>query len=353
MVPKTDLQVYKVLKKRINNYFKETGKDRRADPGYWTKFSFLFLLMISGYIFLLGFGAKSLPWVFLGYLVYTLSTALFVVNVAHDACHNALAKKRWVNQTLGYSWNILGISKTLWEAKHHYSHHIYTNIPHKDIDIAESPFLRFSPQYLYRACYRYQFLYAPFLYFLFGIFIVYVRDFSLLFSKDFNTNLPGKKPRFLMARIVLVKLVYFTISFVIPLAVLPFAWWKIFLIYLFSMAFCGSLMLLVLVVPHINKDASFSENDFSIRNQDDWALNQINSTVDSSVNSRLLSWFAGGLNTHLVHHLFPNICHTHYRALTGVIKQALYEMGFEYKEKTFLSSITAHFQYLKQMGMPI
>lgn len=133
--------------------------------------------------------------------------------------------------------------------------------------------------------------------------------------------------------------------------VLPFAWWQVLATYLVSIAISGSLILLVLVVPHINEDAALYESDYSIRNQNDWVLHQIHSTVDSSVNSQLLNWFTGGLNTHLVHHLFPNICHVHYLQLTRLIKQMLCEQGIKYKKKTFASSIIDHFKYLKLMGM--
>ncbi len=348
---KTDVQIYKVLKERISKYFEETGKSRNADHVLWVKMVLFFLLPIIGYIFLHAFIVKSLLFVLACYLVFIVGSTLFVVTVGHDASHQALFKSKSVNSILSYSWNFLRISKYLWEIKHRHSHHIYTNIPHQDIDIAESPLLRFSPTYPYRSYYKYQYLYAAFLYFLFGIFIVYVRDFIMLFTKKLNAHSPNKLPRYFLTRVVLTKLLYLIVSFIIPLMVLPFVWWQVLAIYLVSIAISGSLILLVLVVPHINEDAALYESDYSIRNQNDWVLHQIHSTVDSSVNSQLLNWFTGGLNTHLVHHLFPNICHVHYLQLTRLIKQMLCEQGIKYKEKTFASSIIDHFKYLKLMGM--
>jgi linoleoyl-CoA desaturase len=107
----------------------------------------------------------------------------------------------------------------------------------------------------------------------------------------------------------------------------------------------------VLVVPHINEDAAGADNPAVIKGQNEWALHQIHSTVDSSVNSKVLSWLTGGLNTHLVHHLFPNICHVHYVQLTQIIKQELRNQSIKYNEKTFGASIRDHFRYLKLMGV--
>lgn len=343
--------VYKDLYEKISYYFTATGKSRKADLRLYFKVAFFFLLQITGYTILITAGVKSLFAIFAGYLIFIIALALFVINIAHDASHQALFKRKSVNHILSYSWNILGISKYLWEIKHHHSHHIYTNIPYKDVDIAESPFLRFSPFYPSRPYYKYQHWYAAFLYLFFGIYIVFVKDFIMFIHQKPKTPGRDKLPRYFLVRLVLTKLVFLIFSFIIPLIVLPFAFWKILAIYLVSLAISGSLMLLVLIVPHINEAAALNNDNFIIKNKNDWALLQIQTTVDSSVNSQILNWFTGGLNTHLAHHLFPNICHIHYIQLTRIIKQVLSERGILYKENSFSSSLFNHFRYLKMMGM--
>lgn len=343
--------LYRALKESTRNYFQGSGKSRHADQVMWIKMSLFFLLTVSGYILLITFGAMSLVFACSTYLLFMFSSTLFVVTVAHDASHKALFKSKMANRLLSYSWNFVGISRNLWEIKHHHSHHIYTNIPNRDVDIAESPLLRFSPGYRYRSYYRYQHLYAPFLYILFGIFFVFVKDFVNFFTKKFHPYGAGKLPKLFLVQLLFTKLVYLTVSFIIPLMVLPYAWWQVLAMYGVSLVICGVFMLLILVVPHINEDAAMHESGYSIKNQDEWALHQVQATIDSSVNSALLNWFTGGLNTHLVHHLFPEVCHIHYIQLTRVIKKELKERGIMYKEKTFARSITDHFKYLKLMGM--
>lgn len=349
-VTATGTDTYKQLKEAVRLFFMNHNKSRFANAAMWFKMSFFFLSAIAGYGLLLTRGSVSFPLFITGYLLFILSATFFVVNVGHDASHRALFKNKRANAILSYSWNLIGISKQLWEIKHHHSHHVYTNIPHRDVDIAESLLIRLSPSYPYRAHYRYQHLYAPVLYLLFGIFVVFVRDFTLLFSNQLDTHSRRKLPHAFLLRLIGTKLVFLGVSYLIPVWVLPYHWWQILIVYLTCMAISGSLMLLVLVVPHINSDAALSNDDRAINNQNDWALLQIQCTVDSSVESRLLNWLSGGLNTHLVHHLFPHICHVHYIELTRVIRSVLDQKGFEYKQKSFLKSLSDHFRYLKQLG---
>lgn len=346
-----DIRIYKVLKEKVSDHFKKMGINRKANSVLYVKALLYILLSVSAYTALVLFGEKSLFIAFLFYLLLFICLGLLVVTIAHDASHQALSANKTVNHILSFSWNIIGISKYLWEIKHHHSHHIYTNIPHKDVDIAESLLLRFSPAYTYRPIYKYQHLYAPFLYLLFGIYIVFVKDFIMLFTIKFKSHKRDKLPKYFLFQLIFTKLLFLTVSFIIPLITLPFPWWQTLIIYLASMAISGSLLLLVLVVPHINEEAALYENDYHIKTQDDWALLQIQTTIDSSVNSNLLNWLSGGLNTHLAHHLFPNICHVHYIRLTRIIKQVLSECGLKHKEVTFSSSIINHFKYLKMMGV--
>lgn len=347
-----EFQLFPVLKERINRYFEESGKNKKADTALHVKIAIVSIIPVVGYLFLLLYGGRSIYAAAAGYLVYTIGAALFVVNVAHDASHQAISMNRSVNRLLSFSWNIVGISKYLWEIKHHHSHHIYTNIPYEDVDIAESPLLRFSPAYPYKNYYKYQYLYAIPLYGLFGIFIVLVKDFVLLFTEHGKSQAAKSLPPFFLARLIWTKLLYFTISFIIPYTVLPYAWWQVMILFLFSLAIAGALMLLVLVVPHINEKATLPENSVFVKNRNEWVLHQIHCTVDSSPESKPLGWLSGGLNTHLIHHLFPNICHTHYIDLSRIVKQTLQEKGIEYHQKTFTTSIIDHFKYLRVLGRP-
>jgi linoleoyl-CoA desaturase len=85
--------------------------------------------------------------------------------------------------------------------------------------------------------------------------------------------------------------------------------------------------------------------------ENDWALHQMATTVNFSPNNKWLSWYVGGLNYQVEHHLFPKVCHVHYPAIAPILKQTALEYNVPYLEnKTFAQALSAHFSALKRFG---
>jgi linoleoyl-CoA desaturase len=83
-----------------------------------------------------------------------------------------------------------------------------------------------------------------------------------------------------------------------------------------------------------------------------WAIHQIETTVDFARDSRLPSWFIGGLNFQIEHHLFPQICHVHYPALSQLVEETCRAFGLRYvAHETFLAGVASHFRWLRRMGI--
>jgi len=343
--------VYPAIKNAIDHYFSVTGKNRYAGASFWVKLAVILSLIVTGYTALFIYGESSLLIVAACYVLINFGSTLFVVNVAHDASHQCISKNRSLNRLLSFSWNIMGISKYLWDIQHHFSHHNHTGIPRRDVDIDETYWIRYSPTHRFRPQFRYQHLYAPFLYMLFGIFVIFVKDFIMLYSGKLKSYGVKNLPRYFVWRLVGTKLVYIIISIILPILLLPFAGWQVLLIYLFTLSLSSGSMLVVLVIPHINEYAVRQEKEIIIKDQQDWVMQQLHASVDSSPESKWLGELLGGLNTHLLHHLFPNICHVHYRELTRVMRQVLSKRGIPYRERSFAGAVADHFKFLKQMGV--
>jgi linoleoyl-CoA desaturase len=59
----------------------------------------------------------------------------------------------------------------------------------------------------------------------------------------------------------------------------------------------------------------------------------------------------GSINIHVVHHIFPDVCHVHYPKLTSILIKTCEEYGLEYKEyKTFREAFAAHIGMLKHLS---
>jgi linoleoyl-CoA desaturase len=74
-------------------------------------------------------------------------------------------------------------------------------------------------------------------------------------------------------------------------------------------------------------------------------------TADYATNNRLVSWLVGGLNHHIVHHLCPFVCHTHYAPLTQIVKETAEEFSVPYRQHpTMTKAIWHHLILLRQLG---
>jgi len=94
--------------------------------------------------------------------------------------------------------------------------------------------------------------------------------------------------------------------------------------------------------PLANEDGTLDNN---------WAVHQMATTTNFAPNNRLLSWYVGGLNFQVEHHLFPNICHVHYRKISEIVKQTAQEYGVPYNSiDRFREAIAAHAKMLRDLG---
>ena len=65
----------------------------------------------------------------------------------------------------------------------------------------------------------------------------------------------------------------------------------------------------------------------------------------------IFSWFVGGLNFQVEHHLFPNICHVHYKNISHIVKEKAEKHGLPYySQKSYLQAIIEHTKMLKSLG---
>jgi linoleoyl-CoA desaturase len=74
-------------------------------------------------------------------------------------------------------------------------------------------------------------------------------------------------------------------------------------------------------------------------------------TSDYAPDNRLLTWVTGGLNYHAVHHLFPHVCHVHYKKLSSIVKETTEKHGVKYRvQPTFFKALGKHAEMLRLLG---
>ena len=237
--------------------------------------------------------------------------------------------------------------------QHNVLHHSYTNVYHEDEDIDSRGVLRLSPHSKLKYMHRFQFIYAWFLYGLMTIVWMVTKDFIRILRYQKNGLIKKHKANIKREWCILIvtKIFYVAYIFVIPLLVTDLLWWQI-LIGFFMMHYLAGFVLAIVFQPaHVVEGTTFPLPDENRTLETNWAIHQLVTTSNFGNNSRWFSWYVGGLNFQIEHHLFPNVCHVHYRKISCIVKETAREFGLPYKSfKTFLGALASHARLLKNLG---
>lgn len=341
------------LRKSVDDYFKNHKKTRFGNTNMMVKTIFMFSLYFIPFLVIVSNSINSsfvywLMWVLMG-----VGMAGIGLSVMHDANHGAYSKNKAINKLLGISLNLLGGSAKNWKIQHNRLHHTYTNIHDMDPDISPMGLLRFSPQAKWKKIHQYQHIYAWFFYGLMTFSWATNKEFKQLndFLKD--NVITSKEYRSLMIEMVIWKVIYYGYIFVIPYFVgdISLGFW---LLCFMSMHYVAGLILsTIFQTAHIMPNSDYPR----VKNgtvENNWAIHQLETTTNYAPKSKFFSWFVGGLNFQIEHHLFPNMCHVHYKAISQIVeeKSKKYELPYS-SYNTFFRALVEHTKMLKQLGRQV
>jgi linoleoyl-CoA desaturase len=346
-----ELHFFHTLRKRVDAYFKDRNLSKKANAAMVLKSAILLCAYILPFILLLmlpmPFGVAVLIWVILG-----AAMAGIGMSIMHDANHGAYAGRKVWNKILGHTINIIGGISANWKIQHNKLHHTYTNISGADQDIETGTILRFSPHSRHRKLYKYQWWYAFLFYSISTIYWVVVKDFKQAIEYRKRGLLRGTSRNYtwLLARLVGIKSIYFFMFFgVTTLTGIPF--WQALTGFIIMHLACGIILSVIFQMAHVVEETRFPQPDRHGSMEDSWAAHQLRTTMNFACGNKWLSWYIGGLNFQVEHHLFANICHVHYPAIAPIVKRTANEFGLPYLEKrTFGNAFHSHIRLLKTLG---
>ncbi|WP_168196309.1 fatty acid desaturase family protein [Echinicola soli] len=340
------------LRTRVNNYFKRNNKSKKGTVSMVVK-TITMLTLFFVPLIILGTGAVSHPLLlFALYITSGFGMAGVGMGVMHDAIHGSYSKKPLVNKYLGYTMNLIGANSSVWRIQHNVLHHTYTNIDQGDDDINAPFFLRFSPNAKRYWIHRFQHLYIWLFYGLSTVSWITAKDF-IRANRYRKLGFFNKKGEFRKAiwKIGGWKLFYYSYALVLPLIMVPLPMWMIVLAFLSMHFVTGISISMVFQTAHVVSNTTFPKPDDKGVIAHDWTLHQLASTSNYAPNNRFFSWLIGGLNFQVEHHLFPNICHVHYRKLSKIVSKTAMEYNVPYLVKrTFLMALFDHVKMLRQLG---
>lgn len=344
---------FTTLNQRVNGYFKTNNISRNANASMVFKTVAMFSFYFVPYAIILAGSASSLPLFFFLNFLMGIGLAGIGMSVMHDANHGAYSSKPWVNDLLGYSLNVVGGNAFNWKVQHNVLHHTFTNIEGVDEDITPRGVLRFSPHTPWKSFHRFQFIYAWFFYGLLSFVWIVFKDYGRLIKYNNDGMVQKQRTTVIKEWVILIlsKLFYYTYMIVIPIMVLPFAWWYVLLGFATMHYVAGFILAVIFQPAHVVEGTEYPLPDDKGNIYNTWAIHQLYTTTNFAQNNRLLSWYVGGLNYQVEHHLFSNVCHVHYKKLSAIVKQTAEEFGLPYKSKpTFRDAMVGHYRILKELG---
>lgn len=333
------------LRRRVDGYFAATHRSPRAPASLWVKTAFILGWFVASWA-LLVFVAAAWWQVLLAGASLALAMAGIGFNVQHDGGHRAASDRQGLNRATALTLDLLGASSYVWHWKHNVHHHANTNVAGLDVDIDIQPFVRLAPAQRWRPWHRFQHVYTWALYALLLVKWHFVDDFKDVATGRIGTQ-PFPRPRGAdLVAFVLGKVVFFGWAFVVPLLVHP--WWVVGLVYLGVSGAVSLLLALTFQSAHCVEEAAFPAPTAERR---EWTAHQVQTSVDFAPGHPGWTWFLGGLNYQLEHHLFPRVCHAHYPALAPLVREVCEAHGLTYRVMPSVrAALASHARWLKAMG---
>ena len=270
--------------------------------------------------------------------LFSFTLLVYGLNVLHEASHGNLTTNAKLNSFFAYGFDFfVGISSQQYKNKHAL-HHSYTNIESFDNDLETEGVLRLSPHQEWKKHHRYQHLYALPLYSLLTITWGPYYDLKRLFSGKIGAIHISYSWNDIFLQLFL-KILHYSVFLLLPIMIYGS---NAIVIFLLIHMLLGISLGIIFQVAHITPDCLFLKDR---KNKDlSWQEQQIKTSANFAIDSKVFNFFMGGLNFQGVHHLYSNVSYSYF----SEIRQKMPDTFFEYN--SFSSAIKAHFHFLKKLG---
>lgn len=320
---------YVDLKKEVRDYFK--GKGKGSHKMTWSHLSLCFLAWLGMWACVFQMLTKDSTWCIpvIGFLSWYLTG-----NVMHDASHNALVTRPWMNRLLSRAAFPYGVNVAGWHIQHVMSHHIYTN-EEEDVDL-----YHFDPLVILQ---KGMGTVNPFLHMLRLMFLLStamphlagVVPYGLLcghidpahghrmYDRVKAIQVHRAELKWEMLVELCLQIAFYAMCYSYHGFVKAICYqMSIYLISSYCFSFFTQL-------SHLQEECFL---DPKKREKLSFAKRQVASSMDFAPDSVFWGHISGGLNTQAIHHCFPSVSAMHLRALYPKFRKVCKEHGVPLKE---------------------
>ncbi|MEL6732295.1 MAG: acyl-CoA desaturase [Bacteroidota bacterium] len=339
-----------VLRQRVNAYFQDQEISQKGNTLMAVKTLTAYLLTFGPFILALAMGIESFPILLVLFMISGFGKGFIGTSVMHDALHGSYSNNKIISTLINISPLSIGVYPKNWKIQHNVLHHMYTNVEHADEDISPPGILRFSPFQDHKSFHKFQHIYVMFFYSIFTMFWIVLKDYLRIVKYKNDGVIKKEELPMHLVQITLLKIVYLLVFIGLPIMILPIPVWQVLVLFVAMHLITGTFLSLIFQLAHVMPTSEYIEQE-DLHIDENWFVHQLQTTSNFGMDDKVLSWFAGGLNYQVEHHLFPHICHMHYPAISKIVQQTTQEFGIPYyAEKSVWSAIGSHFRMLKMLG---
>jgi len=275
--PAKDQQEFMIeLRAKVAAYFESNKLSKYGNFNLAFKTVFMLLLFLAPYVLMISGLVSSLAGVLGCWIIIGVGTAGVGMGVMHDANHGTFSKNKNTNRLFGMTLYLLGGFPPNWKYQHNTMHHGFTNIEGYDEDIAPGFYLRISPHRPLLKIHKYQHIYAWFLYGLMTLSWVIAKDFVQLndYRKEGVKLMRGRTYNQLFGVLILSKIIYYSIFMLVPILVLPFAWYWVIIFFVAMHFTSGFILTTVFQTAHVVPTSEYPLPDEDGSMENSWAVHQ-------------------------------------------------------------------------------
>jgi linoleoyl-CoA desaturase len=128
-------------------------------------------------------------------------------------------------------------------------------------------------------------------------------------------------------------------------------WWQFAIGFLAMHLTAGTILGIVFQLAHVVEGTEHPLPDEQGAMEAAWMVHEMETTSNFARSNRLLSWYVGGLNFQVEHHLFPRVCSVHYPAISRIVEAVALRYGVAYNaQPTFRAAVRSHYIMLRRFG---
>lgn len=343
-IKNADAELFQQLRKEVNATVNKLEAKRRVD--------IIIKAVLFPSLYIISYFA-ALKWAYDSAVYYVcffmmgLLLVLNFLNLIHEAVHNTLFSNKRVNNWYVHFFDLMGANSYIWKVRHIKLHHNYPNVMGWDSDFEQSTVARVFPHAPFSKMHKYQHIYLPFIYPLYLINWLLLRDFKDFFNKDKLVWKVTTIPAIEYVKLFLFKAAFLFYTIVLPVLLMHISFGQAISGFFIMMFTASILSLLVLLSPHASTESEFPMPDEKGNMPTGWFLHQLKCTNDVKEDNWFIRFFMGCFNYHIAHHLFPSVNHVYYPEVTQVIRKFAAKNKLPYRQFPLVTSLRNHYKLLR------